>query len=235
MHISNIEGNKFPHLYSFSLQLPSNPLLTTPYFLLTSSYLCFGLHSNETIQRLLERIATEHSREAYKELFLLLHRPLCQFAAGILKSNYDAEEVVSDVFIHIWEKRHILTGIESPRMYFYVAVKNRALNRIAREKRQKALDAGYWSVNLSQVLANPEELMMTDELFNKLRKAIQDLPTRCQLIFKLVKEDGLRYREVAELLQISVKTVEAQMAIALRRLSQCMQLAIPTHFPKPRP
>jgi RNA polymerase sigma-70 factor (ECF subfamily) len=55
------------------------------------------------------------------------------------------------------------------------------------------------------------------------------------LIFKLVKEDGLRYREVAELLQISVKTVEAQMAIALRRLSQCMQLAIPTHFPKSRP
>ncbi|MFN4313829.1 MAG: RNA polymerase sigma-70 factor [Chitinophagaceae bacterium] len=183
--------------------------------------------SNEEIQRLLGLIANEHSRDAYRELFLILHRPLCQFAAGILKSNYDAEEVVSDVFIHIWEKRHTLTSIESPRMYFYMSVKNRSLNLLAKQKRQQALDAGYWSVNLSQLFANPEELMMTEELMQKLRKAIQELPARCQLIFKLVKEDGLKYREVAELLQISVKTVEAQMAIALRRLSQCMQLSIP--------
>jgi RNA polymerase sigma-70 factor (ECF subfamily) len=185
------------------------------------------LVSNEEIQRLLGLIANEHSRDAYRELFLILHRPLCQFAAGILKSNYDAEEVVSDVFIHIWEKRHTLTSIESPRMYFYMSVKNRSLNLLAKQKRQQALDAGYWSVNLSQLFANPEELMMTEELMQKLRKAIQELPARCQLIFKLVKEDGLKYREVAELLQISVKTVEAQMAIALRRLSQCMQLSIP--------
>lgn len=177
---------------------------------------------------MLSQVATEHNRDAYRELFLLLHRPLCQFAAGILKSNYDAEEVVSDVFMHIWEKRHTLTSIESPRMYFYVAVKNRALNLLASQKRQQALDARYWSVNISQVFArNPEELMMSEEILQKLRKAVQDLPSRCQLIFKLVKEDGLRYREVAELLQISVKTVEAQMAIALRRLSQCMQLTLP--------
>lgn len=191
---------------------------------------CLRVKDNAYIKRLLEHIAWQQSREAYKELFMLLHRPLCQFAAGILKSDYDAEEVVSDVFIQVWEKRHTMDQVEWPRLYFYTAVRNRALNLLARQKRQQAVDSAYWQVSPTLAALNPEELMMTDEMLQRLHKAIQELPPRCRLIFKLVKEDGLRYREVAELLEISVKTVEAQMAIALRRLSACMQLDIPTHF-----
>lgn len=177
------------------------------------------------IKGLLEKVAL-HSEEAYKELFLLLHKPLCQFAYGILKSQDDAEEVVSDVFIFIWEKKEKLGTIESPLVYLYTAVKNRSLNTMARQKRQQALDSGEWLVPLNSVYFDPEKLMMTEELMQKIRKAIQELPNRCRLIFKLVKDDGLKYREVAELLQISVKTVEAQMAIAIRRLAKCMHLDI---------
>ena len=60
----------------------------------------------------------------------------------------------------------------------------------------------------------------------QIRQAVNSLPPRCRIIFKLVKEDGLKYKEVAELLQLSVKTIEAQMAIALRRLGKCMHLEI---------
>lgn len=179
---------------------------------------------------MLEHIAWQQSREAYKELFMLLHRPLCQFAAGILKSEFDAEEVVSDVFIQVWEKRQTLDQVEWPRLYFYTAVRNRALNLLARQKRQQALNSAYWQVMPTLSALTPEDLMMTEEMMQRLRKAIQDLPPRCRLIFKLVKEDGLRYKEVADLLEVSIKTIEAQMAIALRRLSACMQLDIPTHF-----
>ena len=70
--------------------------------------------------------------------------------------------------------------------------------------------------------------MMTAEMLNKIKRAVNELPPRCKLIFKLVKEDGLKYREVAELLQLSVKTVEAQMAIALRRLGRCMHIELKT-------
>ncbi|MBL7740909.1 MAG: RNA polymerase sigma-70 factor [Chitinophagaceae bacterium] len=185
------------------------------------------MKDSQHIQRLLDSIALHNDQNAYKELFLLLHKPLCQFAYGIIKSRDDAEEVVSDVFITLWEKREKLTAIESPLMYLYAAVKNTALNRIAKNKRQQALDAGEWLVPLSSVYFDPEKLMMTEELIQKIRQAINELPTRCRLIFKLVKEDGLKYREVAELLQISVKTVEAQMAIAMRRLGKCMHLDVP--------
>lgn len=68
--------------------------------------------------------------------------------------------------------------------------------------------------------------MMTEEMMRQIRQAINNLPPRCRLIFKMVKEDGLKYREVAALLQLSIKTVEAQMAIAMRRLGKCMHLEI---------
>ena len=68
-------------------------------------------------------------------------------------------------------------------------------------------------------------------MFRQVKKAVNDLPPRCRLIFKLVKEDGLRYKEVAELLQLSVKTIEAQMAIALRRIGKCMHFELKTAIP----
>jgi RNA polymerase sigma factor (sigma-70 family) len=79
---------------------------------------------------------------------------------------------------------------------------------------------------MNSIYFDPEKLMLTEEMMRQIKKAINDLPPRCRLIFKLIKEDGLKYREVAELLQLSVKTVEAQMAIALRRLAKCMHFDI---------
>lgn len=181
----------------------------------------------EHIQQLLHEVALQNSQSAYRQLFIRLHKPLLRFAYGILKSNDDAEEVVSDVFMNIWQKRQELTVIESPLLYIYTSVKNRALNVLTKQKRQEAADASQWLVPLNSVSFNPEQLMISQETVLRIRKAIDELPARCRLIFLLIKEDGLRYREVAELLNISIKTVEAQMAIAMRRMAQCMHLQLP--------
>jgi RNA polymerase sigma-70 factor (ECF subfamily) len=183
---------------------------------------------NEHIRRLLAAIAINHDQAAYKELFLMLHGRLKQFAYSILKSGEEAEELVSDIFIRIWQKREQLTAIESPLLYFYTTAKNLAFNRLNKQKRQVNTSADDWWVQLNSIYFNPEQLMMTEEMMRQIRTAINDLPPRCRLIFKLIKEDGLKYREVAELLQLSVKTIEAQMAIALRRLGKCMHLDIKT-------
>jgi RNA polymerase sigma-70 factor (family 1) len=181
---------------------------------------------NENIKRLLQQVSLQNSQAAYEALFIRLHKPLYQFAYGILRSRHDAEEVVSDVFIFIWEKRDRLPDMESPLLYFYTSVKNRSLTRIARQKRQQALDSGEWLSPTYSVYFDPEKLMITEEMMQKIRRSIEELPARCRLIFKLVKEDGLKYKEVADLLEISVKTVEAQMTIAIRRLGECMHLEI---------
>jgi len=151
---------------------------------------------------------------------------LKQFAYSILKSQEEAEELVSDLFIKVWQKRDQLTTIESPLLYFYTTAKNLAYNRLNKQKRQQNLQPEEWLVHLNSIYFDPEQLMMTEEMMRQIRQAVNSLPPRCRIIFKLVKEDGLKYKEVAELLQLSVKTIEAQMAIALRRLGKCMHLEI---------
>jgi RNA polymerase sigma-70 factor (family 1) len=189
---------------------------------------------NDQIKRLLTAIALNNDQAAYKELFLLLHSRLKQFAYSILKSGEEAEELVSDLFIRIWEKRDQLTTIESPLLYFYTTAKNLAFNRITKLKRQQNLAPEEWLVQLNSIYFDPEQLMMTEEMMRQIRQAVNELPPRCRIIFKLVKEDGLKYREVAELLQLSVKTVEAQMAIALRRIGKGMHLDIKTAAQSPQ-
>jgi RNA polymerase sigma-70 factor (family 1) len=186
---------------------------------------------NDHIKRLLSAIALNNDQAAYKELFLLMHSRLKQFAYSILKSTEESEELVSDLFIRIWEKRDQMTTIDSPRLYFYTTAKNLAFNRINKQKRQQSLAAEAWLVQLNSIYFDPEQLMMTEEMMRKIKQAVNDLPPRCRIIFKLIKEDGLKYKEVAELLHLSVKTIEAQMAIALRRIGKCMHFEIKTVTP----
>ena len=181
---------------------------------------------NEPIKRLLSAIAFTNDQAAYKELFLLLHGRLKQFAYSILKSQEEAEELVSDLFIKVWEKRDQLTTIDSPLLYFYATAKNLALNRLNKQKRQQNIRPEEWLVQLNSIYFDPEQLMMTEEMMRQIRQAVNNLPPRCRLIFKLVKEDGLKYKEVAELLQLSIKTIEAQMAIALRRIGKYMHMEV---------
>ena len=181
---------------------------------------------NDHIKRLLTAIALNDDKAAYKELFILLHSRLKQFAYSILKSNEEAEELVSDVFVRIWEKRNQLTEIHTPLLYFYTSTKNLAFTRISRIKKQQSFPVEGWLIQMNSIYFDPERLMMTEEMVRQIRNAVNDLPPRCRIIFKLIKEDGLKYKEVAELLHLSVKTVEAQMAIALRRIGKCMHFEI---------
>ena len=181
---------------------------------------------NQKIKRLLWLIAHNEDQAAYKELFMLLYYRLKKFAYSILKSNEETEELVQDFFLLIWEKRNQLVSIESPRLYFYATVRNLAITKITQRKKQVGVAPEDWLVKLNSIYFEPEELFISEETLKKINQSIEELPPRCRLIFKLIKEDGLQYREVAELLNLSVKTIEAQMAIAFRRIGKCMHLEI---------
>jgi RNA polymerase sigma-70 factor (ECF subfamily) len=174
--------------------------------------------AEETIRSLLDEIAVNNSEKAYKHLFIAMHESLHDFAFGITKSQEDAEEVVSDFFIALWQRRAVLQKIENPRLYFFAGVKNTALNKLSQKRKQSMPPADGWQTRLTSIFFNPEELLLSAEVVKGIMQAINDLPPKCRVIFKLVKEDGLKYAEVAQLLDLSVKTVEAQMAIALRRI-----------------
>lgn len=173
---------------------------------------------NESIKLLLKEIVLHNDQKAYKELFVSTHEHLHRFALSILKSKEDAEEAVSDFFINVWQKRESLLEIENVKLYFFVSVKNIAINKLRLKKKGNTIFNEEYLVHFKSPFFNPSELLLSKEAVDKILGAINDLPPKCKLIFRLIKEDNLKYAEVADLLKISVKTVEAQMAIALRRI-----------------
>ena len=173
---------------------------------------------NFEIKELIERLSDQDGEKAYKSLFLLLFPRLLEFSNAIIKSREDAEEVVSDFFIKIWQKRNSLNSIENPKLYCFVSVKNLSINRVHSNKKNVSSQVEDWDTNITNVFFNPEELMISKEAVAKILNLINQLPPKCKIIFKMVKEEGLKYNDVAKLLDISPKTVEAQMAIALRRI-----------------
>lgn len=176
----------------------------------------------DQILNLQQRIALHSDQSAYKELYLLFYKPLLQFGYSFVRSHEMAEEIVSDVFVNLWKKKAQITDIQNLRLYLFVSTKNTALNYL-RSQKKPLLQAEQYQVQLQSIYFDPERLMITAEMVNRVQAAIRKLPPRCQLIFKLVKEDGLKYREVAELLNLSVKTVENQMITATRRVGEAIR------------
>ena len=188
----------------------------------------------EQIQYLQQRIAHYDDQQAYKLLFTALYPYLYPFARAIVKTKEPAEELVSDVFIKVWEKRKELGKIENLKLYLYVATRHVALNYLEKEKRKPTNPIDYFQhAELISVHLDPEQLLITADMMALLRKAVDQLPPKCKVIFKLVKEDGLKYKEVAEILGISVKTVENQLAIALHKLGNAVDFDIKRTLPIP--
>lgn len=154
---------------------------------------------------------------AFRQFYLHYFDRLLRFANTFVPTAEEAEEVVSDVFLKVWLRREQLTGIQNIPTYLYTAVRNTSLNYL--ERAQNAhLRQSDPHIRLRHTVARPDEILMSKEAQRSVEKAINQLPTNCKLIFRLVREDGLRYREVAEILGISVNTVNAQMAIAAKKI-----------------
>lgn len=175
-----------------------------------------------TIENLKERIALYEDMKAYKELYDLLFNGLHRFSFSIVRSKEVAEEIVSDVFIKVWQIRHRLTEIENLRVYVYTITKNFSINYIHRNYKNTSVSIDDMDIEAIIDLGTPEELCISAEMINKIRQAIRQLPPQCRIIFQLVKEDGMKYKEVADVLNISVFTVRNQLAIAVRKLGESL-------------
>jgi RNA polymerase sigma-70 factor (ECF subfamily) len=177
------------------------------------------------LQSLQERISLHNDEQAFKELYYLFYNKLFHFAYAFIKNKERAEEITEDVFINLWRNRSHLTEIKNIKVYLYTATKNNALNYIAK-RAHEVTTAPYddISIDIAEYDATPEQLLISSEMLNKLNKAIDELPPRCKIIFKLIREDGLKYREVSEILNLSINTIDAQMAIAVRRIAMAINL-----------
>ncbi len=160
------------------------------------------------------------SERAIEILFRRHYTYLCQAVYRILLDEHLAEDLVQDVFFELWKKYHRLTINISYRAYLRRAVINKSLNYI-RDHRRVHFEQQD-DLPLTTSLADAEQLLEKAELQELIDRAIDQLPDRCRVVFVLSRFEDLTYREIAESLDISEKTVENQISKALRWLRSAL-------------
>jgi RNA polymerase sigma-70 factor (ECF subfamily) len=164
---------------------------------------------------LLDRLR-QSDHAAFEALFREHYASLVGVAERMLRRRETAEEIVQDVLLEIWRRRETLVIEESPRAYLFRATRNRALNAIRHER---LVDRSAHLVRGETLSAPPTSAGAAEsEIEEAVRAAVAELPDRCREVFELSRGSGLRYAEIAAVMGISVKTVEAQMGKALRTL-----------------
>ncbi len=157
--------------------------------------------------------------DMYRQYFVKLYR----FAISVTHCKEASEEIVHDVLINLWKKRNVVNEIENLNTYLYVSVKNLSLNYLRSEGKHIYVDAEMLCNEKSYISIDPESVLIGKERINNLNLLINNLPVKCRMVFRLIKEDGLKYKEAAALLNISVKTVENQLAIALKKIALALK------------
>lgn len=152
---------------------------------------------------------------AFEMLFRTYYQSLCNYAYTFVRDREEAEEIVQTTFTNMWEKRDSMTIHTGVKPYLYAMVRNACINLLKHEKikqRHAAMEIAVGERAVESVTRTVE----ASELEGRIVEAMAKLPEQCRLVFKLSRFEDLRYAEIAEQLNISVKTVENQMGKALR-------------------
>ncbi len=178
---------------------------------------------------------------AFKHLFAQEYSKLCRYALTFLSDSHQAEDVVQETFIRIWERQRDIIASPNARFYLISAVRNNCITALRKLKKQ--------NIVFTDTTPEPEpEIHFTAlqqkeaerERTGKIAAALDLLPPKCREVFLLIKMQGLTYQQAADTLSISVKTVENQMGKALKVLRENVLLLfmllsaiiVPVHFKK---
>jgi RNA polymerase sigma-70 factor, ECF subfamily len=156
----------------------------------------------------------------FEKVFREYYSPLTLYVNGILKDSDLAEEIVQDFFYNFWKNREQLDVHTSIKSYLFQSVRNRALKHLRHENvkqkyASKVLDSADDKLNVTGL-----SVYELKELEEKINKVLDKLPPVCNQVFRMSRFEGLKYKEIAERLSISVKTVEANMSRALSEFRQ---------------
>ncbi len=170
------------------------------------------------VDELIKRIALESDEKAFKDLFNLFYGKLYEISRIYTRSNYAAQDVVSRVFVKLWNNRKTLYPINSVNAYLFIAVKRQSFNYLRDNHNHTQISIDELETDIAVENKTPDQVLISQEVLEILHNAIQKLPDKCRLVYTMVKEDGLKYREVSDILNISVKAVEMHVGKALKRI-----------------
>ncbi|MBI1306698.1 MAG: RNA polymerase sigma-70 factor [Bacteroidetes bacterium] len=175
--------------------------------------------SADIVQQLMQR-----DQKAFELVFRTYYAELCHFANKYLKSEAESEELVQDVFCRLWQKLDSISIQTSLKSYLYSSVRNASFNFL---KHQLLIQQHAENYTKQNDAFETDSQVEVGELQSQIAAAISKLPDRCREVFMLSRQRGLKYREIADEMNISVKTVEVQMGKALSILRKELQSYLP--------
>ncbi|MFT3903767.1 MAG: sigma-70 family RNA polymerase sigma factor [Niabella sp.] len=167
------------------------------------------------------RVAYARDQAAYKKLYFHFYPSVYKLACIIVRHETLVEEIVSDVMIRLWTMENRLAYVEHLKSYLLTATKNTALTYLKkiREEQPICSDDSHEHSSLSDM---PDQQLITLELSKIIELTVRALPQKCQLAYRLIKEEGLSYKEACQILQVSQKTLEAHICVALKKIRQIL-------------
>lgn len=172
------------------------------------------------MNRIKELLTGENSERTFKVIVHAYEYKVIRFISLFVQNNQECEELASDVFISLWTNRYKLADIEDLDSYIFIIAKNKALNHLRRDK-TKLIDLDSFQIDaFHNTETTPESIYITQETVEALNSAINELPQKTKIAFHLVREDKMKYKEAAEIMGVSIKTIEKQVASAVAKLKE---------------
>jgi RNA polymerase sigma-70 factor, ECF subfamily len=165
----------------------------------------------------------EGDENAFKYFFETYYDDLCNFVNSYVRDETLSEDIVQNIYIYLWEKKNYLSPDCSIKSYLYAASKNKSLNHLRNEKNKNRILSDLFSQTKLESQNKSDLFLEYEDLKKIVLSAINYLPTRCKVIYQLSRNEGLSNKEIAERLGISIKTVENQMSIAMRKIRDYLQ------------
>lgn len=179
------------------------------------------LYSELTLKEIFTRLSQCPDRSLYNYFFDKYYKKLIWFALLFLKNHDAAEEVVSDVLFSIFKKKEKLAKSDNIEGYIFISVKNQSLKYLRKNKRNVYFENFESEAGLLLTTSvSPEYKLIENEFSVVIKKMLDSLPPKRRLVFRMIKEEGLKYQDVGKLLGLSVKTVETHMGLALKTLHE---------------
>ena len=160
----------------------------------------------------------EGDQTALASIYHEYWQPLFISAYNILKDRKACEDIVQEIFLHLWLKRAHLQVRESLKVYLLAATRYQVFRHI-----RKAAVRGEFELLEERLTALPDDLLLLKDLVRMVDEVVAGLPQKCRIVYQLSREESLSHKEIADRLNISIKTVENQITIALRRLRHSLQ------------
>lgn len=164
---------------------------------------------------ILLHLIREGDKLAFRHLFESYFTPLCRFMHVYISDTRIVEEIAMDIFTYIWENKSSLQIHLSFKAYIFQAAKNRCLNELRQKKQTVSLEETEHELYETSAYS-----LETEELHELIREAVLALPDKCKEVFELSRNENLTNQQIADKLNISVKTVEAQITKALKRIRE---------------